>query len=122
VSLTGDIISGKKIYYFPFDSYSHEEKVEFFVIRMFGLVTPPVEVFMSVENSSLQATVRRGIVKRTFLAKERGKVTIPGWGVSTTVTLTHKGAKKFVADLKCPPKPTQALVDGMRDYWESLSK
>lgn len=36
---------------------------------------------------------------------------------TSSVTLTEKGTMDFLSDLENPPKPTEALMEGMKDYW-----
>lgn len=55
-------------------------------------------------------------------AKENEDKVAPGWDAPKTITLSPKATEAFLRDVENPPKPTQALVDGMRDYWENSLK
>lgn len=47
---------------------------------------------------------------------------IPGWNTSRTITLSNEARDAFLRDIENPPDPPEALVLGMRDFWEQYNK
>ena len=47
---------------------------------------------------------------------------IPGWDAKSTVVLSKSAKDEFFADLKKPPEPTEALMRGMKGYWDKVGR